>query len=70
MMTASKYSFEQLAASYIECLQRVGSNDACCEELLATLHWPTDEREYAYAPIDTGFESFDIDFNLTFYQQL
>ena len=74
MMTANKsqYSVDELAASYVKCLEQHSSTQ-CKEEIeavCACIDWPDDECDYSYPKLETGFDAFDIDFNLTFYQQL
>lgn len=68
-MTTKQYSFEQLAASYVEGMERLVSTPSCHKELTCR-EWPIEDENYSYPQIDTGFEAFDMDFNLTFYQKL
>ncbi|OCS90619.1 hypothetical protein [Caryophanon latum] len=74
MMTADKlrYSVEELAACYGKCLAQLSAT-ACIEDIDAIctcIEWPQDEFDFSYPKLETGFDAFDIDFNLTFYQQL
>lgn len=72
MMTANKsqYSVDELAASYVKCLEQSSTQCEEIEAACACIDWPEDEYDYSYPKLETGFDAFDIDFNLTFYQQL
>ena len=74
MMTANKsqYSVDELAACYGKCLSQLSAT-VCMEEIeaiCACIDWPEDECDFSYPKLETGFDTFDVDFNLTFYQQL
>lgn len=74
MMTANKsqYSVDELAASYLQCLEQ-NTPSQCKQEIEALcgrIEWPDNECDYSYPKLETGFDAFDIDFNLAFYQQL